>query len=104
MSNTRKKSIGKLRRNSFRNNPRAPELPGKIGLQRTTFEQIAAHFRQSRDQEIECSIAGSLNVDKGGKYIGIELSPPYCPQRPASIQEMFDDGEPRTADDESRRD
>jgi hypothetical protein len=93
MKTTSKKSIGKLRRNPYQSHPRAPELTGKLALQRSTFEQIASHFRNTHDEQIECSIAGWLNADRDGKYVGIELSPPYCPPRPANIDELFDNEE-----------
>ena len=89
-----KRSIGKLRPTT-RTKPKSPNLTGKLCLQRTTMNELAQEFRASGAEQIDCNIAGWLNVDGSGKYITVEISPVFKPTPPpTSIEELFDDGEP----------
>jgi hypothetical protein len=89
-----KRSIGKLRPTT-RTKPKSPNLTGKLCLQRATMTEFAQEFRESGADQIDCNIAGWLNVDGAGKYITVEISPLFKPTPPpSSIEELFVDDEP----------
>ena len=90
-----KRSIGKLRP-AARTKPKSPNLTGKLSLQLTTMTEFAQEFRESGADQMDCNIAGWLNVDGSGKYITVEISPVFKPTPPPStIEGLFDDDEPR---------
>lgn len=95
-----KRSIGKLRR-ATRTKPKSPNLTGRLSLQRTTMAELARQFRETREDHIECNIAGWFNVDVSGSYITVEISPLFKPTPPpSSIEEFFDDGQTDDKDDQ----
>jgi hypothetical protein len=90
-----KRSIGKLR-HTTRRKPKSPNLTGRLCLQRTTMTEFAQEFRETGTDQIDCNIAGWLNVDGSGKYITVELSALFKPTPPpTSIEELLGDDEPR---------
>ena len=86
-----KRSIGKLRP-ANRTKEKSPNLTGKLALQRTTLNELAMQMREQGGIEITCNVAGWFNVDSGGKYITVEISPLFRrSSRPTSIEEFFDE-------------
>jgi hypothetical protein len=84
-----KRSIGKLRP-ANRTKERSPNLTGKLALQRSTLNELAVQMREDGGTEITCNVAGWFNADSAGKYITVEISPPFRRSpRPTSIEDFF---------------
>jgi hypothetical protein len=72
-----KLSVGTLRKTPKKPKPRSPNLIRSLRLQRHTFEAIAKEFRMPGREEVICNIAGWGYSDEGGRFLNVELSPPY---------------------------
>jgi hypothetical protein len=94
-----KRSIGKLR-TAVRTKPKSPNLTGKLSLQRSTMTELARQFRETREDQIECNIAGWFNVDVTGSYITVEISPLFKPTPPPSSLVEFFYGGPKDDEDD----
>ena len=76
-SSKNKLSVGTLRNTQKKTRPRSPDLIGNLHLQRHTFEAIAREFQMNDREEVICNIAAWGYSDEGGRYLNVELSPPY---------------------------
>jgi hypothetical protein len=84
-----KRSIGKLRP-ANRTKEKSPNLTGKLALQRATLNELAIQIREDGGSEITCNVAGWFNVDSGGKYITVEISPLFRREpRPTRIEDFL---------------
>jgi hypothetical protein len=71
-----KRSIGKLRP-TVRTKPKSPDFTGKLALQESTLAALWQQMQSTSGDEILCNIAGWVNIDSQGKYLTIEISPPF---------------------------
>jgi hypothetical protein len=71
-----KRSIAKLRI-AGKTREKSPDMTGTLRLQRHTAVAILKQFEDSDCDEVECNIAGWVNVDRQGKYLTVEISPKY---------------------------
>jgi lambda repressor-like predicted transcriptional regulator len=76
-SSKNKLSVGTLRNTQKKTRPRSPDLIGNLHLQRHTFEAIAKEFKMNAREEVICNIAAWGYSDEGGRYLNVEISPPY---------------------------
>ena len=72
-----KLSVGTLRNTQNKTKPRSPHLIGNLRLQRHTFEAIAKEFQMTDQDEVICNIAAWGYSDENGRYLNVEISPPY---------------------------
>jgi hypothetical protein len=72
-----KLSVGTVRNTQKNTKPRSPDLIGNLHLQRHTFEAIAKEFKMNAREEVICNIAAWGYSDEGGRYLNVEISPPY---------------------------
>jgi hypothetical protein len=76
-SSKNKLSVGTLRNTQKKTKPRSPDLIGNLHFQRHTFEAIAKEFQMNDREEVICNIAAWGYSDEGGRYLNVEISPPY---------------------------
>lgn len=74
------KSLGKLRQ-AKKTKQRSPDATGTLTLQHHTIMEIARQLEQAGGEEVVCNIAGWQNRDQQGKYLTVELSPPFAPRQ-----------------------
>jgi hypothetical protein len=85
-----KRSLGKLREVQNRTKSNSPHLVGKLTLQRGLLIELGKAISETGASEIECQIAGWLSADHQGKYISVQLSPPYNrPPAPQTLDDFF---------------
>lgn len=58
----------------------SPDPVGKIHVQSDTIAAIAKHLNAKGADEVICNIAARANRDASGRYLSVQLSPPYVPQ------------------------
>ena len=75
----KKYSLGTLRE-AVRTKDRSPNLIGPLTLQPADIIEIHRLFQETGRKAVTCNIAGWCYVDLKGKYIVIQLSPPYVKQ------------------------
>jgi hypothetical protein len=89
-------SVGTLRNTQKKTKPRSPHLIGNLRLQRHTFEAIAKEFQMTDQDEVICNIAAWGYSDENGRYLNVEISPPYKRKqtpRPDILESIFNNGE-----------
>jgi hypothetical protein len=97
-----KLSLGKLREVENRTKSNVPHLIGQLTLQRGLLVELGRTMTETGATEIECQIAGWLSADQQGKYISVQLSPPYKrPSAPQTLDKFFTPDEPSTEESKS---
>jgi len=91
-----KLSVGTLRKTPKKTKERSPNLIGTLHLQRHTFEAIAKDFEMTDQDEVICNIAAWGYDDENGRYLNVEISPPYKRKqtpRPDILESIFNGDE-----------
>jgi hypothetical protein len=93
MSNQFKKhSLGTLRP-AVRTKDRSPNLIGPLTIQPADIIAIYRHLQKTGREAVTCNIAGWCYADSQGKYIVLQLSPPYVKQAAVAttLENLFEE-------------